>query len=54
MDAALKPRVAMYSMVLPLASGRWWAVIDDDYGLRLLAGENERNDPTDERDTKRG
>jgi len=36
-----------------LASGRWWTVIDDDYGLRLFAGENERNDPTDERDTKK-
>jgi hypothetical protein len=38
---------------LPLASGRWWTVIDDDYGLWLLAGENKRNDPTDERDTKK-
>jgi hypothetical protein len=38
---------------LPLASGWRWIVIDDDYGLRLLAGENERDDPTDERDTKK-
>ena len=39
---------------MPLAWGRWWwTVIDDDYGLRLLAGKNEGNDPTYERDTKK-
>lgn len=32
---------------------RWRAVIDNYDRLRLLAGENERNDPTDERDTKK-
>ena len=38
---------------LLLPWGRWWTVIDDDNGLWLFAGENERNDPTDERDTKK-
>jgi len=28
---------------------RWRRVVDDDHGLRLLAGEKQGNEPTDER-----